>query len=123
MPVGMRAQYVDSEPPQRDAPSPSPPSRLPVNPIKRCDLFLHTKPSSTLENKNMNWEQISGKWHQAAGQVKSQWAKLTDDDLANVAGKKEQLVGKVQERYGVIKEDAEKQVDEWIAKFAPTPDK
>jgi uncharacterized protein YjbJ (UPF0337 family) len=71
----------------------------------------------------MNWEQVSGRWHQITGQVKSEWAKLTDDDLKNIAGKKDQLIGKVQERYGVLKEDAEKQVNEWIAKFLPTHDK
>lgn len=67
----------------------------------------------------MNWTQIEGQWHQLAGQVKSKWAKLTDDDLKNVAGKQEQLVGKVQERYGILKEDAEKQVNGWLAKLSP----
>jgi uncharacterized protein YjbJ (UPF0337 family) len=71
----------------------------------------------------MNWTQIEGQWHQFTGHVKSTWAKLTDDDLKNVAGKKDQLVGKVQERYGVLKEDAEKQVDEWMAKVTPLLDK
>ena len=71
----------------------------------------------------MNWTQLEGQWHQLTGQVKSTWGKLTDDDLQNVAGKKDQLVGKVQERYGVLKEDAEKQVDQWMAKVAPLIDK
>ena len=68
----------------------------------------------------MNWDQIEGQWQQLTGQLKSQWGKLTDDDLTNVAGKKDQLIGKVQERYGILKDDAEKQVNKWIAKFAPT---
>ena len=67
----------------------------------------------------MNWSQIQGQWHQLAGQVKSQWAKLSDDDLANVAGKKEQFVGKLQERYGIVKKDAERQIDKWLAKMNP----
>lgn len=71
----------------------------------------------------MNWTQVEGQWHQFAGQVKSKWAKLTDDDLQNVAGKQEQLVGKVQERYGIMKDEAEKQVNEWISKLGPTQDK
>jgi len=71
----------------------------------------------------MNWTQLEGQWQQFTGQVKSTWAKLTDDDLQNVAGKKDQLVGKVQERYGVLKEDAEKQVDEWMAKVSPMLEK
>lgn len=65
----------------------------------------------------MNWDQIEGQWQQLAGKAKSRWGKLTDDDLTNVAGKKDQLIGKLQERYGFIKADAEKQVDRWIAKF------
>jgi len=70
----------------------------------------------------MNWEQIEGQWHQFTGKVKSQWGKLTDDDLTTVAGKKDQLIGKVQERYGILKDDAEEQVDRWIAKCKPAAD-
>lgn len=62
----------------------------------------------------MNWNQIEGRWDQFAGQVKSQWGKLTDDDLKNIAGKRQHLVGKLQERYGVLKEDLEKQVSHWL---------
>ena len=71
----------------------------------------------------MNWTQIEGQWNEAKGQLKSMWAKLTDDDLDNVAGKRDQLVGKLQQHYGILKDDAEKQLDEWIAKFAPSNDK
>jgi uncharacterized protein YjbJ (UPF0337 family) len=67
----------------------------------------------------MNWTQIEGQWKTMKGDLKSKWAKLTDDDLQHVAGKKDQLVGKVQERYGILKDEAEKQVDEWIAKLSP----
>lgn len=67
----------------------------------------------------MNWNQIEGQWHQLTGQAKSRWAKLTDDDLKNVAGKKEQLIGKLQEHYGILKDDAEKQIDQWIQKLSP----
>jgi uncharacterized protein YjbJ (UPF0337 family) len=64
---------------------------------------------------NMNWTQIEGRWQTLSGQLKSQWAKLTDDDVANIAGKRDQLLGKLQERYGVLKDDADKQIDKWIA--------
>lgn len=67
----------------------------------------------------MNWNQIEGQWHQLAGQIKSQWAKITDDDLKNIAGKREHFVGKLQEHYGVLKDEAEKQLDKWIAKIPP----
>ena len=65
----------------------------------------------------MNWTQIEGKWDQVKGQVRSQWAKLTDDDLANLKCKKDQLVGKIVERYGVAKDDAEQQIDAWLKRF------
>jgi uncharacterized protein YjbJ (UPF0337 family) len=63
----------------------------------------------------MNWAQIEGRWKRLSGQAKSEWAKLTDDDLTLIAGKREQLAGKLQEHYGVVKDDAEKQIDLWIA--------
>jgi len=57
----------------------------------------------------MNWEQVAGNWKQLKCQVKEKWGKLTDDDLDVIAGKRDQLVGKVQERYGITKEEAEKE--------------
>jgi uncharacterized protein YjbJ (UPF0337 family) len=62
----------------------------------------------------MNWDQVEGQWKQLESQVKSKWAKLTDDDLKNVSAKKDHLIGKIQERYGVLKDEAEKQVDTWL---------
>ena len=62
----------------------------------------------------MNWDQIAGNWKQATAKVKQHWAKLTDDDIALIRGRRDELVGKIQERYGVAKEAAEKQVDEFI---------
>ena len=66
----------------------------------------------------MNWDQIAGQWKQLEGQAKSKWAKLTDDDMKSLAGKKDALVGKIQQRYGIAKEEAEKQVSEWTAKLS-----
>ena len=62
----------------------------------------------------MNWDQVEGKWKQAGGKVKEKWGKLTDDDLQVIAGKRDQLIGKIQERYGIAKEDAQMQVDDWV---------
>ena len=62
----------------------------------------------------MNWDQIEGQWKQLAGKFRSKWAKLTDDDWSLIGSKKDQLVGKLQERYGQKKEDAEKEVDSFI---------
>ncbi len=61
----------------------------------------------------MNWDQIEGKWTQMKGSVKKQWGKLTDDDLDVIAGTRDQFVGKLQERYGIAKEEAERRADEW----------
>jgi uncharacterized protein YjbJ (UPF0337 family) len=67
----------------------------------------------------MNWDQIEGKWKQVVGSAREKWGKLTDSDLQYVAGKKDQLVGRVQERYGIEKADADRQADVW----AKTPDR
>lgn len=61
----------------------------------------------------MNWDQVQGKWKQLRGSVRQEWGKLTDDDLEVVAGQKDKLVGRLQERYGISKEAAENQVDAW----------
>jgi uncharacterized protein YjbJ (UPF0337 family) len=61
----------------------------------------------------MNSDQIQGNWKQMSGKIKEQWGKLTDDDLTTIAGKRDQLVGRIQERYGIKKEEAEKQLDEF----------
>jgi uncharacterized protein YjbJ (UPF0337 family) len=62
----------------------------------------------------MNWDQVEGKWNQYKGKAKEKWGKLTDDDLHVINGRRQQLVGKIQERYGLAKEVAEKQTDEFV---------
>ena len=64
----------------------------------------------------MNEDTIKGNWKQFKGKVKEQWGKLTDDDLDVIAGKRDQLVGRIQERHGVSKDIADKQVKEWESK-------
>lgn len=61
----------------------------------------------------MNWDQVQGKWKQVKGEAKTRWGKLTDDDLDVVAGQRDQLVGRIQERYGIAKDQAQKEVDDW----------
>ena len=58
----------------------------------------------------MNWDTIEGNWKQFKGKVRSKWGKLTDDQLDVVAGKRDQLSGKIQETYGVSKDEAEEQI-------------
>ena len=64
----------------------------------------------------MNSDQLKGNWKQLMGDAKKQWGKLTDDDLKQVEGRKDKLVGKIQARYGVAKDEAERQVDSFVAK-------
>jgi len=70
----------------------------------------------------MNWDRIQGEWKQLTSHVKGKWAKLTDDDLNLIGTKKDALVGKIQERYGIMRDEAEKQVDEWVAKLPARTD-
>lgn len=64
----------------------------------------------------MNWTQVEGKWDQVKGAAQKQWGKLTDDDFAQARGNRDILAGKIKERYGVAKEDAERQLDDWLKK-------
>lgn len=61
----------------------------------------------------MNWEQMRGKWDQFKGSAKQKWGKLTDDDISKINGSRDQLVGKIVERYGIAKEQAEKEIEDW----------
>lgn len=62
----------------------------------------------------MNWNQMEGQWKQWKGKAKQQWGKLTDDDLTMINGKRDALVGKLQERYGYAQEEAQRKADEWF---------
>jgi len=61
----------------------------------------------------MNWDQIAGNWKQVKGVVRQKWGKLTDDDVDVIAGKRDVLLGKIQERHGIAREEAEKQLKAW----------
>ena len=64
----------------------------------------------------MNEDRIEGNWVEFKGKVKEQWGKLTDDDMDVIAGKRDQLLGKIQQRHGLTKEEADKQLDDWHGK-------
>jgi uncharacterized protein YjbJ (UPF0337 family) len=68
----------------------------------------------------MNWDQIEGKWKQVMGSAKQKWGKLTDNDWAFINGSKDKFLGRLQERYGVSKEEAQRQIEEWSS-AVPTP--
>jgi uncharacterized protein YjbJ (UPF0337 family) len=61
----------------------------------------------------MHWNEISGQWTQFKGRLKEQWGTLTDDELEAIAGNREQLIGKLQEKHGLTKDEAERQLEEW----------
>ena len=61
----------------------------------------------------MNWDVAAGNWKAFKSKLQEQWGKLTDDDLTRIAGKRDQLVSRIQERYGIAKDNAEQQVRDW----------
>jgi uncharacterized protein YjbJ (UPF0337 family) len=67
----------------------------------------------------MNRDTLSGQWNQLKGSVREQWGKLTNDDLDQIQGKSEQLVGKLQERYGIARDEAQRQLDAWTPTVRP----
>ena len=69
--------------------------------------------TTTQNDAQMMWEKFKGSWSQTKGAVKEEWGKLTDDDLLAIEGRRDQLVGKIQTRYGISREAAEAQVGAW----------
>ena len=67
----------------------------------------------------MNWDSIEGNWKEFKGKLRSKWAKLTDDDLENIAGKKDVLLGRLQQHYGYHKDEAERQLDTFLKDSTP----
>jgi len=65
----------------------------------------------------MNWNELEGKWNQMKGSVREKWGKLTDDDVQTIGGKKDQFIGKLQERYGMSRDQAEKDLDAWLQRL------
>jgi uncharacterized protein YjbJ (UPF0337 family) len=62
----------------------------------------------------MNWEQVKGNWSEFKGEIKERWGRLTDDDMDVIEGRRDQLVGQLQKRYGIAKEEAEQEVEEYL---------
>lgn len=65
----------------------------------------------------MNWDRIQGNWKQFTGKAKQQWGKLTDDDLTYVAGRRDELLGRIQTAYGITKDEAERQLNQWESRL------
>jgi uncharacterized protein YjbJ (UPF0337 family) len=62
----------------------------------------------------MNWDRIEGDWKQFKGKVQQQWGKLTNDDIDVIKGNQTELAGRLQQRYGYAKDEAQKQIDSWM---------
>jgi len=78
-------------------------------------LTRQTTPSPISEGSvQVNWDRVEGNWKQFAGKVREKWGKLTEDDLQVINGHQDQLIGRLQERYGIAKEEAQKQVKYWV---------
>jgi uncharacterized protein YjbJ (UPF0337 family) len=75
-----------------------------------------TSQTTTQSDAQTMWEKVKGSWNQTKGAVKEQWGQLTDDDLLAIEGRRDQLVGKIQTRYGISREAAEAQVGAWEKK-------
>jgi uncharacterized protein YjbJ (UPF0337 family) len=66
----------------------------------------------------MNWERISGNWTHWRGRVRERWGRLTDDELSRVGGRRDQLAGRIQQTYGLTREEAERQLRNWERNLA-----
>ena len=66
----------------------------------------------------MNWDRIEGNWREFRGKVKEKWGKLTDDDLDVINGRREQLLGRIQQHYGLARDEAERELNEWMRRAA-----
>src|ERR1700737_3720887 len=67
------------------------------------------------EAELVNWDQVQGNWKQLASSVKARWGQLTSDDLNVISGHREELVGRLEQRYGIAKDEARNQVEQWSA--------
>ena len=79
-------------------------------------VYSQADAQTTQSDTKSMWEKIKGSWNQTKGAVKEQWGKLTDDDLLEIEGRRDQLIGKIQTRYGITREQAEAQVSTWEQK-------
>jgi uncharacterized protein YjbJ (UPF0337 family) len=82
--------------------------------LRRVVRCRGTIPFNTSGGTTMDWNRVEGNWKQVKGKVKEQWGKLTDDDLDVINGRREQLEGKLQQRYGFAKDQIHKDVDDWF---------
>jgi uncharacterized protein YjbJ (UPF0337 family) len=87
------------------------------NPARQTELRrpVHVKRVDLTGEQTMDWNRVEGNWKEVKGKVKEKWGKLTDDDLAAINGQRDQLEGRLQQRYGFAKDQARKDVDSWFS--------
>ena len=90
---------------------------LGASPVVYAQTSTSTTTATVKTDTAAVWQKIKGSWNTAKGAVKEQWGKLTDDDLLEIQGRRDQLVGKIQMRYGISQEQAEAQVSGWEHKY------
>jgi uncharacterized protein YjbJ (UPF0337 family) len=83
---------------------------IPLGELPSFGLCFHKHDNLMNEGSKMNTDQMKGSWKQLVGKAKEKWGKLTDNDWQIVEGKRDQLVGRIQERYGIAREEAERQI-------------
>ncbi|OFV94307.1 MAG: hypothetical protein A3F68_08905 [Acidobacteria bacterium RIFCSPLOWO2_12_FULL_54_10] len=69
----------------------------------------------------MNWDQLEGNWKQFKGEVRERWGRFTEDDVDVIKGRREQLVGRLQEKYGILREEAEREIAEFLVSLDEPP--
>jgi uncharacterized protein YjbJ (UPF0337 family) len=69
-----------------------------------------------IKEYEMNWDRIEGNWKEFKGKAKAQWGKLTDDDLTEIDGRREELSGRLQQRYGYAKDEVDRHIDSWMTR-------
>src|SRR5262245_47425618 len=86
--------------------------------LRRCTDARHAAPPHKQAHRNgrnhMNWDRLEGNWKQFQGKVQQKWGKLTNDDLDVVKGKRTELAGRLQQRYGYARDEAEREIDTWL---------
>jgi uncharacterized protein YjbJ (UPF0337 family) len=90
-----------------------------IEPLARIGTQEHHDRRSVVRTTNawrktMDWNRVEGNWKQTKGKIKEKWGQLTDDDLTQINGKRDQLEGMIQERYGIAKDRARKDVEDWL---------
>ena len=80
----------------------------------RAHRGLFKGPSKRRETNMMDWNRVEGNWKQLKGKIKEKWGQLTDDEIDMMEGNREQFEGKIQEKYGIGKDQAKRNVDDWL---------